>query len=269
MEGKRQQNKSRIELFNNEERIKLIGEVQQRPILWDLTDKQHFDAIFIKCAWESVAEALKKPVQDCKAAWRSLRDSYKYHIKASDRKRKKSGSAGGVGPQPPRANDTIEWHLAPHMAFLPDLSTQRRTYSSGLDDSASSSQGCKSNATDWEPLADSNSSFCSLDTSQANAVEEDVEQNKTSCDNTSSYSYQENPSKRAKLDTIESSKEVIGKLGQLIDRQVNMLSGSSSGVISAAVYWSDIIKGFQPEKAQRATQAVTKLLWEFENEPDH
>ncbi|KAL7729290.1 hypothetical protein ACLKA6_009742 [Drosophila palustris] len=80
---------------------------------------------------------------------------------------------------------------------------------------------------------------------------------------------QENPSKRAKLDTVQSSKEVIGKLEQLMVRQVNMLSGSSSGVISAAVYWSDIIKEFQPEKAQSATQAVTKLIWEFEKEPDH
>ncbi|KAM8719098.1 hypothetical protein ACLKA7_011756 [Drosophila subpalustris] len=40
MEASKQQNKSRIELFDNEERVKLIEEVQQRPILWDLTDKK-------------------------------------------------------------------------------------------------------------------------------------------------------------------------------------------------------------------------------------
>ncbi|KAL7739540.1 hypothetical protein ACLKA6_008666 [Drosophila palustris] len=38
MEASKQQNKSRIELFDNEERVKLIEEVQQ--ILWDLTDKK-------------------------------------------------------------------------------------------------------------------------------------------------------------------------------------------------------------------------------------
>ncbi|KAM8721285.1 hypothetical protein ACLKA7_007194 [Drosophila subpalustris] len=38
MEGKRQQNKSRIELFDNEKRVKLIEDVQQ--ILWDLRDKK-------------------------------------------------------------------------------------------------------------------------------------------------------------------------------------------------------------------------------------
>ncbi|KAM8719018.1 hypothetical protein ACLKA7_011682 [Drosophila subpalustris] len=36
----KQQNKSRIELFYNEERVKLIEEVQQRPVLRDLTDKK-------------------------------------------------------------------------------------------------------------------------------------------------------------------------------------------------------------------------------------
>ncbi|KAL7726365.1 hypothetical protein ACLKA6_001582 [Drosophila palustris] len=40
MEASKQQNKSRIELFDNEERVKLIKDVQQRPILWDLTDKK-------------------------------------------------------------------------------------------------------------------------------------------------------------------------------------------------------------------------------------
>ncbi|KAL7725794.1 hypothetical protein ACLKA6_017624 [Drosophila palustris] len=40
METIKQQNKSRIELFDNEERVKLIEDVQQRPILRDLTDKK-------------------------------------------------------------------------------------------------------------------------------------------------------------------------------------------------------------------------------------
>ncbi|KAM8701670.1 hypothetical protein ACLKA7_000119 [Drosophila subpalustris] len=40
MEASQQQNKSRFELFDNEERVKLIEEVQQRAIVWDLTDKK-------------------------------------------------------------------------------------------------------------------------------------------------------------------------------------------------------------------------------------
>ncbi|KAL7725200.1 hypothetical protein ACLKA6_018689 [Drosophila palustris] len=112
-------------------------------------------------------------LQDCKSAWRSLRDSYKYHIKASEKKRAKSGSAGGVGPQPPMANEAVEWHLAPYMTFLPELSMQRRTYCSALDDVPSTSQD-------------------GLDASN------------TSCENTSAYSY-ERASKRAKVDKTGSN----------------------------------------------------------------
>ncbi|KAM8702317.1 hypothetical protein ACLKA7_004981 [Drosophila subpalustris] len=38
MEASKQQKKSRFELCDNEERVKLIEDVQQ--ILWDLTDKK-------------------------------------------------------------------------------------------------------------------------------------------------------------------------------------------------------------------------------------
>ncbi|KAM8719019.1 hypothetical protein ACLKA7_011683 [Drosophila subpalustris] len=82
MAGKnKQRNKRRIDVFENVKRIRLIEEVIEGPIIWDLTNKKHFDANFIKSAWESIAEALNKPVQDCKSAWRSNRDSCKYHIK--------------------------------------------------------------------------------------------------------------------------------------------------------------------------------------------
>ncbi|KAM8715461.1 hypothetical protein ACLKA7_002505 [Drosophila subpalustris] len=40
MEASKQQIKSRIELLDNEERVKLIEEVQQKAIVWDLTDKK-------------------------------------------------------------------------------------------------------------------------------------------------------------------------------------------------------------------------------------
>ncbi|KAM8701450.1 hypothetical protein ACLKA7_000082, partial [Drosophila subpalustris] len=104
-------------------KILLINEVEKRPILWDLTDRKHFDAVCIKNAWKSVAETLNRSEDECKVAWKSLRDSYRYHCKVAG---KKSGSAGGVGPQQPRANDAVEWHLAPYMSFLPEMSSQRR-----------------------------------------------------------------------------------------------------------------------------------------------
>ncbi|KAL7723541.1 hypothetical protein ACLKA6_000129 [Drosophila palustris] len=261
MAGKnKQQNKSRIDVFENEERIRLIEEVRERPIIWDLTDKKHFDATFIKSARESIAEALNKPVQDCKSAWRSLRDSYKYHIKASEKKRAKSGSAGGVGPQPPMANEAVEWHLAPYMAFLPELSMQRRTYCSALDDVPSTSQGIIPEGSNWDLQFEANAS---MDASQASYVEDGLDASNTSCENTSAYSY-ERASKRAKVDKT-GSKEVFSQIHTLIDKQVEMLSVARSGALPAALYWSDIIRGFEPEMARRATNAVTQMLLNFEN----
>ncbi|KAL7739177.1 hypothetical protein ACLKA6_011932 [Drosophila palustris] len=261
MAGKnKQQNKSRIDVIENEERIRLIEEVRERPIIWDLTDKKHFDATFIKSAWESIAEALNKPVQDCKSAWRSLRDSYKYHIKASEKKRAKSGSAGGVGPQPPMANEAVEWHLAPYMAFLPELSMQRRTYCSALDDIPSTSQGIIPEGSNWDLQFEANAS---MDARQASYVEDGLDASNTSCENTSAYSY-ERASKRAKVDKT-GSKEFFSQIHTLIDKQVEMLSVARSGALPAALYCSDIIRGFEPEMARRATNAVTQMLLNFEN----
>ncbi|KAM8702125.1 hypothetical protein ACLKA7_017690 [Drosophila subpalustris] len=116
---------SRLNLFETADKILLINEVEERPIFWDLTDKKHFDSAMINTAWESVAETLNRSVTDCKLAWKSLRDSYRYHCKVAANKRR-SGSAGGIGPEQPKANDEVEWKLAPYMAFLPELSLQRR-----------------------------------------------------------------------------------------------------------------------------------------------
>ncbi|KAM8702403.1 hypothetical protein ACLKA7_007734 [Drosophila subpalustris] len=199
-------------------------------------------------------------VQDCKSAWRSLRDSYKYHIKASEKKRAKSGSAGGVGPQPPMANEAVEWHLAPYMAFLPELSMQRRTYCSALDDVPSTSQGIIPEGSNWDLQFEANAS---MDASQASYVEDGLDASNTSCENTSAYSY-ERASKRAKVDKT-GSKEVFSQIHSLIDKQVEMLSVARSGALPAALYWSDIIRGFEPEMARRATNAVTQMLLNFEN----
>ncbi|XP_034670359.1 uncharacterized protein LOC117902908 [Drosophila subobscura] len=75
--------------------------------------------------WESVAAEMNKDIETCRNGWKSLRDSYRYHVKRVA----KSGSAGGVPIEGPVASDSIDWRFAPHMEFLPDLSSQRRTFS--------------------------------------------------------------------------------------------------------------------------------------------
>ncbi|KAL7724725.1 hypothetical protein ACLKA6_019794 [Drosophila palustris] len=54
------------------------------------------------------------------------------------------------------------------------------------------------------------------------------------------------------------ARKVIGKLKKIIDKQVNMLSGPSSGVISAAVYWSDIVKASSRRRHSRSYTSTNK-----------
>nr|XP_043069432.1 uncharacterized protein LOC108120140 [Drosophila bipectinata] len=95
MEGLTKQKNSRPEKFSaREDKLKLISAVKTKPIIWDLTHKGHFNAIGLNNAWEAVAAELQKDVKDCKASWKSLRASMRYHQKISKEK-KESGSAGG------------------------------------------------------------------------------------------------------------------------------------------------------------------------------
>ncbi|XP_070138522.1 uncharacterized protein [Drosophila bipectinata] len=127
MEGLTKQKNSRPEKFSaREDKLKLISAVKTKPIIWDLTHKGHFNAIGLNNAWEAVAAELQKDVKDCKASWKSLRASMRYHQKISKEK-KESGSAGGNVVPGPRANDDYDWDFASEMTFLPDLSDKRRT----------------------------------------------------------------------------------------------------------------------------------------------
>lgn len=52
--------KKRMRDIGYEEKVQLIKQVHARPILWDLSDKKHFDAASLKTAWTSVASELDK-----------------------------------------------------------------------------------------------------------------------------------------------------------------------------------------------------------------
>lgn len=52
--------KKRLQEFNRESKIRLIQLVQSNQVIWDTSDKKHFDATHVKSAWEYVAEQLNK-----------------------------------------------------------------------------------------------------------------------------------------------------------------------------------------------------------------
>jgi len=64
MEKKTQKpRQKRLQEFTSEEKVRLIQAVEERPVLWDLTHKKHFDAVFIKRTWEEIALVMDK---DCR-----------------------------------------------------------------------------------------------------------------------------------------------------------------------------------------------------------
>lgn len=52
--------KSRLQEFTKEQKILLLQLVQSRPVIWDTRDKKHYDAMYVKTAWEHVADNLNK-----------------------------------------------------------------------------------------------------------------------------------------------------------------------------------------------------------------
>ncbi|XP_067635098.1 uncharacterized protein [Eurosta solidaginis] len=86
--------KKRVLNFTAEEKRALIREVKDWPRIWDTSDPLHCNKNAVDQAWVHLSSSLGKEVIESKGAWTSLRESYRYHARAS--KRQKSGSSGGA-----------------------------------------------------------------------------------------------------------------------------------------------------------------------------
>lgn len=62
-------------------------------------------------------------VEECKSAWKSMKDSNRYQIK---KKVGKSGSSGGDILTETQETDEIQWDLEEDLSFLPNTSKKRR-----------------------------------------------------------------------------------------------------------------------------------------------
>ncbi|XP_037955666.1 uncharacterized protein LOC119685460 [Teleopsis dalmanni] len=98
----------------NDEVIKaLIRAVENNPTIWNRQCKEHLNNTTLRTAWKNVSEEVSLSVDDCKAAWRSVRDSKRYH----EKKRKKYESNPGL-------LDHEHWGFHEELSFLTDNSTQ-------------------------------------------------------------------------------------------------------------------------------------------------
>nr|XP_016936262.1 uncharacterized protein LOC108014610 isoform X1 [Drosophila suzukii] len=244
MEKKTQKpRQKRLQEFTSEEKVRLIQAVEERPVLWDLTHKKHFHAVFIKRTWEEIALVMDKDYNGCKLAWKSLRDSLKYHNKV---RKQKSGSAGGDLVEKPSGKECAEWEFAPYMDFLPDVSSQRsRTTSSGILDEIS--------IEDW--TLDSTTISYSAAEAELEAVLEDEVPEEL-------YTYggrKQPPPKKRKLNGDGSpAVAMCNMLGEFLQHQ------RANTTLSRPIltYWDGELNAMRLEDAARVEKKMTQLLWD-------
>ncbi|XP_072298845.1 uncharacterized protein [Eucyclogobius newberryi] len=98
---------------------RMIQEVQYHSLIYDTTHPFYKDNSRKERAWAEVAAALRSDVNECKARWRNLRDTFVKH-------RKRLGLPNGGGGWPQK-----DWKYAELMSFLlpfvvPRVSKRRR-----------------------------------------------------------------------------------------------------------------------------------------------
>ncbi|XP_067644556.1 uncharacterized protein [Eurosta solidaginis] len=173
----------RILHFSSEEKRNLISTVKSKNRIWNIGDPLHSNKNAVDQAWNEIGSTLGKSVEECKAAWVSLRESYRYRAKATNKF--KSGSAGGEQLSEPYFNEDIDWEFAEEMSFLPNVSEKRRT-------------------------------FITSDDSQN-------EEASTSKRPGSQYEYTPTPPKRSRLASQPQNQEIWQKFDDLLEKQCNAL----------------------------------------------
>ncbi|XP_037728705.1 uncharacterized protein LOC119557675 isoform X2 [Drosophila subpulchrella] len=220
-----------LQEFSSKEKARLIQAVEERPVLWDLVHKEHFDAVFMKRTWEEIALVMGKDYNSCKLAWKSLRDSLKYHNKV---RKQKSGSARGDLLEKPSGKECAEWEFAPYMDFLPDVSSQRRTTSSVISDEIS--------IEDWT-LDSTTISYSATEAELEAAIQDEVPEEL--------YTYgggKKPPPKKRKLDGDGSpAVAMCNMLGEFLQHEGNNTTLSRP----ILTYWNGELNSMRPEDAAR------------------
>ncbi|XP_046420543.1 uncharacterized protein LOC124179819 [Neodiprion fabricii] len=99
----------------NEETLILL--IQPYTELYDMSDPKYSNQQRKDQCWEDIAKAMKETPEDCKLAWRRLRDSFR---KAKKIRQSKSGAA---------ASKKRPWRFEQQMAFLAPYMSERESRS--------------------------------------------------------------------------------------------------------------------------------------------
>ncbi|KAL7728397.1 hypothetical protein ACLKA6_005160 [Drosophila palustris] len=134
--------------------------VRVRRLLWDKTDSGHNNLKAVKAAWQSVSAEMGRDPNDCKVAWRSLRQSYRYHCKAANNRFKSGGHDDDdeddhnddEAEADPLETPDVQWQFFNHMAFLQEVSRVKRSDSVTLEEESPTSNSVLEDYTDAEYL---------------------------------------------------------------------------------------------------------------------
>ncbi|XP_044314301.1 uncharacterized protein LOC123037475 [Drosophila rhopaloa] len=186
---------------------------------------------------------MDKDDNSCKQAWKSLRDSYKYH----KCKQPKSGSAGGDLLEKPTG--ATEWDFAHYMSFLPDLSTQRQTTHSVFSESDGAQAMDYSIEETQDPVeAGFLEAEAELEVELSEAQKELY-----------SYGGGRRSAKKRKVEETPAAK-MCDMLGNFLEQQQKATLPTPPRPVFA--YWESILSTLPPERAAEVERKMTRLLWE-------
>lgn len=95
----------KIEIFKKEN-ILQISIVKKNRCLYDHSDPNYKNSVFVDRVWQDVSKEFGEPVTDCKKKWRHLRSSLSRYLKSSKDELKNKN------------NKLKPYYLLTHMNFL-------------------------------------------------------------------------------------------------------------------------------------------------------
>ncbi|XP_049306186.1 uncharacterized protein LOC125776696 isoform X3 [Bactrocera dorsalis] len=112
--------------FTTLEKCQLVNCVKEWHRIWDISNTLHCNKNAVNQSWLHISNALNKSVDECKSAWISMRESYRYHARVAHKN--KSGSDGGEVLETPSFSENVDWVFAEEMSFLMNVSHKRKTF---------------------------------------------------------------------------------------------------------------------------------------------
>ncbi|XP_060651535.1 uncharacterized protein LOC132788220 [Drosophila nasuta] len=108
----------RMDTFRREDKIALIRAVQSHECLWKTTSKKPKEQNAIQHAWKRIGAQMNKEAYECKIAWRSIRDSLRYH---------RSKPAKKISSKDCECHP-VDWEFAKYLTFLPIMTSQNHNH---------------------------------------------------------------------------------------------------------------------------------------------